>query len=180
MAYALDFIVGAACALFSIPLLMQLRAFTRYKRFLDEHGNPIDVFAMVRDGTGEDGSIPVELDLSERDEWKTENVSFPGRDVPPPNGVGWMRDDGRRRNFLDYLSAFYGVLLTFAAAALVISPDMPTWHLAWALFVGAGLIVGRLVPMLLRVICGDRTHPLTFIHAAFAATGVVAGLRLLN
>ena len=41
MAYALDLLIALLCALTAIPLLMQLRPSTAYRRTLDAEGKPI-------------------------------------------------------------------------------------------------------------------------------------------
>lgn len=74
MAYALDLLVALLCALTAIPLLMQLRPSTIYRRTLNAEGEPEQI-ANIR-----------------------------GKDAPPPEGEGWRREPSAKgfRHYLSF------------------------------------------------------------------------------
>lgn len=180
MDYAVDLIIAVFCSLAAIPLLGQLRTSTRYTRFVDGNGNPIDVAAMIRDGMDDEGTVTVTLDFDALEDMTEETVAYPGRDAPPPKGSGWQRDDDSGRNVRRYLFALFGVALIAATIALIFFSKTSTYYVAWALFILGTSIVLAYIPRIYRLALeGEWVHPANYLHFLFVAAGIAAGLRLL-
>ena len=175
MAYALDLLIALLCALTAIPLLMQLRPSTTYRRSLNAEGEPIGGAAGAE--SAEDrgcGAV-----ASYEGDGVTEQIAnIRGKDAPPPEGEGWRREPSGK-GFRHYLSFALGAVMMVGAVWLVVSPPWPSHYVAWAIFAGAALYGARGLPQLFRSLGQGALHPANYIMVGIAALGAAEGSRLI-
>jgi hypothetical protein len=175
MAYALDLLIALLCALTAIPLLMQLRPSTTYRRSLNSEGEPIGGAAGAE--SAEDrgcGAV-----ASYEGDGVTEQIAnIRGKDAPPPEGEGWRREPSGK-GFRHYLSFALGAVMMVGAVWLVVSPPWPSHYVAWAIFAGAALYGARGLPQLFRSLGQGALHPANYIMVGIAALGAAEGSRLI-